>query len=178
MVRAASRPNAERSHLPLLRHRALHPRSVASTASADSAETVLPMPHEARNRHWLNAGATPSNSTGDAPENHARRQSWKQPHTAKAGRWQRAQPSQKGYPHDQPAAWEKLSGVTLSYPSNYANAPRAGSARGPQHPHREKPDTCLHTPPCQGPRLARADMNSPTFRGLGKEKRQATPFAT
>lgn len=104
------------------------------------------MPLGAENRHRLNDGATPSNSTGDAPEDHARRQSWKQPHTVKTGRWQRAQPSQKGHPHEQPAARKEPTGVTLSYPSNYANAPRAGSARGPQHPHRAKPDTCLHTP--------------------------------
>lgn len=171
MVRAASRPNAERSHLPLLRHRALLPYSIAKATPADSAETVLPMPHEARNRHWLSDGATPSNSTNDAPEDHARRQSWKQPHTVKTGRWQRAQPSQKGHPHEQPAARKEPTGVTLSYPSNYANAPRAGSAQGPQHPHRAKPHTCFHTPSRQGPRQTPAGENSPTFRGLSKEKR-------
>ena len=129
------------------------------------------MPLGAGNRHRLNDGATPSNSTGDAPEDHARRQSWKQPNTAKMGRRQRVQPFQKGYPHDQPAAWEKLNGVTLPQPPNYANATRADSARGPKHPHREKPHTCFHTPSRQGARQTRAGKNSPSFRGLGKEKR-------
>lgn len=97
------------------------------------------MPLGAGNRHRLNDDATPSNSTGDAPEDHARRQSWKQPHTAKMGRRQRAQPSQKGHPHEQPAARKEPTGVTLSYPSNYANAPRAGSARGHSTPTGKSP---------------------------------------
>ena len=97
------------------------------------------MPLGAGNRHRLNDDATPSNSTGDAPEDHARRHSWKQPHTAKMGRRQRAQPSQKGHPHEQPAARKEPTGVTLSYPSNYANAPRAGSARGHSTPTGKSP---------------------------------------
>lgn len=79
MVRAASRPNAERSHLPLLRHRASHPRSVASTASADSAETVLPMPHGARTRRVPNGCATPRLAASSASQSHTRRQSGRQP---------------------------------------------------------------------------------------------------
>ena len=129
------------------------------------------MPLGAGNRHRLNDGATPSNSTGDAPEDHARRQSWKQPHTAKTGQRQRAQPSQKRYSHEQPAAWEELSGVTLPQPPNYANARRAGSAWRPQHPHRAKPHTCFHTPSRQGARQTPAGENFPTFREVGKEKR-------
>lgn len=157
--------------LPLTPPLRLLPASIAATAPANFAKTVFSIPHGARTRRVPNGCATPRLAASSASQSHTRRQSGRQPHTAKTGQRQRAQPSQKRYSHEQPAAWEELSGVTLPQPPNYANARRAGSAWRPQHPHRAKPHTCFHTPSRQGARQTPAGENFPTFREVGKEKR-------